>query len=111
MGKAEMCALVDSRVSQCGNNFKISGPTPAPTPPPPATCDNCRDGTNGLCLWTDGKCYQISEGVCTSQEGARYCDGDGATSARTITTTTTTPSVGIASITTSTSTRATSTST
>merc|ERR1712003_346541 len=71
--KAEMCALVDSRVSQCGGNFKVSGPTPPPTPTPPATCDDCNDG---FCLWTDGKCYPMSEDGCRSQEGAQYCQKD-----------------------------------
>merc|ERR1711953_1628598 len=109
--KAEMCALVDSRVRQCGDNFRTSGPTPAPTPAPPATCDDCRDGANGLCLWTDGKCYHMSEGVCISQEGARYCDGGVVVIATTTTTTTTRSSATTATTTTSTSTWTTSTST
>merc|ERR1711953_1026898 len=88
--KAEMCALVDSRVSQCGDNFKVSGPTPAPTQAPPATCDDCRGAMNGLCLWTDGKCYHMSHGVCSGQEGAQYCDEAHTTTASATTMTSTT---------------------
>merc|ERR1711972_1147490 len=85
--KAEMCALVDSRVSQCGDNFQLAGPPPAPTPAPPATCDDCRGAMSGLCLWTDGKCYHMSHNVCSGQVGAQYCDGAHTTIAPATTTT------------------------
>merc|ERR1712176_1210536 len=102
--KAEMCALVDSRVSQCGSNFKVSGPTPPPTPTPPATCDDCNDG---FCLWTDGKCYPMSEDGCRSQEGAHYCQKDIAATSTTVATTISTTSATTATTTTSTSSLAT----
>merc|ERR1711972_426576 len=107
--KAEMCALVDSRVSQCGDNFKTSGPTPAPTPAPPATCDDCRSIGSGQCLWTDGKCYPMPQGFCSSQDGAQYCDGAQTTTA--FTTTTMSSTTGATTITTATTTVATLTET
>merc|ERR1712084_207816 len=100
---------VDSRVSQCGDNFKISGPTPAPTPAPPATCDDCRLIGNGQCLWTDGKCYPMSQGFCSSQDAAQYCDGAQTTTA--FTTTTMSSTTGATTITTATTTVATVTET
>merc|ERR1719240_318870 len=100
--KAEMCALVDSRVSQCGDNFKISGPTPAPTPAPPASCDDCRSIGSVQCLWTDGKCYPMSQAFCSSQDGAQYCDGAQTTTA--FTTTTMSSTTGATTITTATTT-------
>merc|ERR1711953_628278 len=100
--KAEMCALVDSRVSQCCSNFKVSGPTPPPTPTPPATCDDCRSIGSGQCLWTDGKCYPMSQGFCGSQDGAQYCDGAQTTTA--FTTTTMSSTIAATTITTATTT-------
>merc|ERR1712014_410841 len=99
------CALVDSRVSQCGDNFKISGPTPAP----PATCDDCRSIGSGQCLWTDGKCYPMPQGFCSSQDAAQYCDGAQTTTA--FTTTTMSSTTGATTITTATTTVATVTET
>merc|ERR1712019_301089 len=101
--------LVDSRVSQCGENLKISGPTPAPTPAPPATCDDCRGSGSALCLWTDGKCYPMSKGSCSSQDGAQYCDEAHTTTA--FTTTTMSSTTGATTTTTATTTVATVTET
>merc|ERR1712019_123036 len=116
--KAEMCALVDSRVSQCGDNFKTSGPTPAPTPTPPGAttttitvtttttttvvgsptqvpaCGACTQWNP--CLWTDGKCYPMTKEMC-SGTGIHYCDSSAPTPSMTTTrikaTTTTTTAI------------------
>jgi hypothetical protein len=52
-----------------GGGFNTPPPTPVPTPKPPARCGfDCSH-----CLYPDGVCYPMSEGVCNAQDGADWC--------------------------------------